>query len=81
MIKNLPDDGHVFYQRIEDSYFNEYNWKEYEYKGVESCVLSYNSKIDGQEKCPRGYWANELKYNKDDECKGCEYSNKYIHAY
>ena len=29
LIEDLPDDGIVFYERIEDKYFNERGWREY----------------------------------------------------
>lgn len=30
-IENLPDDAPVFYQRIEDTYFNDHNWDTYRF--------------------------------------------------
>jgi hypothetical protein len=70
-IANLPDDGEVFYQRIEDRYFKRNGWTTVKMKGEDyyNC-LRHNSDIDSgkyldKEKYPNITEQNLVKFSQE----------------
>jgi hypothetical protein len=58
-IANLPDDGEVFYERIEDKFFEKNGWTTVKQKGeMYHNMLRYNNAIDSKKYHDREEYPN-----------------------